>query len=320
MRASAHFAANRKRLAAKWTAIDQTDHDVARKPVPTFRHRGLAKAAVLLCATVWSDVAFADPPGRSLPPTIGRICNLIEAEADRNSLPRDFFARLIWKESRFDANAVSPVGAQGIAQFMPGTARLRGLANPFDIDQAIPASAKYLHDLRQGFGNLGLAAAAYNAGENRVSRWLSVGGFLPLETESYVLDIMGEPADTFTDRNYPGKFPPLDKDKPFAEACRLLPVIRSATIPMAAVNIKPWGVQVAGNFRRAAAIRQWQRIRGRFPALLKPYEPVVSRVRSPMGRAGVYAVRIGADDRATARDICSKLRGAGGFCVVMRNR
>ena len=94
---------------------------------------------------------------------------------------------------------VSPVGAEGIAQFMPGTAKMRGLANSFDIDQAIPASAKYLAEMKTGYGNLGLAAAAYNAGESRVSRWLTSGGFLPMETESYVFDIMGEPADKFTD-------------------------------------------------------------------------------------------------------------------------
>lgn len=283
--------------------------------------RDLAKAAMLLCATVWTaNAAFADPPGRTRPVTIGRICDLIETEADRNRVPRDFFARLIWKESRFDANALSPVGAEGIAQFMPGTAKLRGLADPFDIDQAIPASARYLGELKRNFGNFGLAAAAYNAGENRVSRWLVTGGFLPLETESYVLDIMGEPADTFTDRDYAGNFPPLGKGKPFAEACRMLPVIRSTTIPMARIVVKPWGVQVAGNFRRGAALNQWQRVRGEFPALLKSYEPVVSRVRTPMGRAGVYAVRIGADSRAAADRICTKLHTAGGFCVVMRNR
>ncbi len=320
MRTSAHLAAKWRHLAARCASFNQIVHNAVRKPVAAFRHHGLARAALLLCATVWSNAALADPPGRSLPPTIGRICNLIEAEADRNDLPRSFFARLIWKESRFDANAVSPVGAQGIAQFMPGTARLRGLADPFDIEQAIPASAKYLSDLKQSFGNLGLAAAAYNAGENRVSRWLAVGGFLPLETESYVLDIMGEPADAFTNRDHAGSFPPLKEGKPFGEACRMLPVIRSTTIPMADINIKPWGVQVAGNFRRAAAVSQWQRVKAQFPALLKSYEPVVSRVRTPMGRAGVYAVRIGADNRATADIICSKLRGAGGFCVVMRNR
>jgi soluble lytic murein transglycosylase-like protein len=282
--------------------------------------RSLAKAALLLCATVWSDLACADPPGRSLPTTIGRICDLIEKQADLNGVPRDYFARLIWKESRFDANALSPVGAEGIAQFMPGTAKLRGLADPFDIDQAIPASAKYLSYLKQNFGNFGLAAAAYNAGENRVSRWLATGGFLPLETESYVIDIMGEPADTFTKRDYAGNFPPLQKGKPFAEACRLLPIIRSATIPMAVINIKPWGVQVAGNFRRQAAVNQWQRVKGQFPALLSAYEPVVSRVRTPMGRAGVYAVRIGADSRSDADKICQKLHTAGGFCVVLRNK
>ena len=119
--------------------------------------------------------ALADPPGKNLPVTIGRICNLIQTHAGRNALPPDFFARLIWKESRFDPNAVSPAGAEGIAQFMPGTAAARGLANSFDVEQAITASAAYLGELRIGFGNLGLAAAAYNAGENRVSRWLSVG-------------------------------------------------------------------------------------------------------------------------------------------------
>ena len=67
---------------------------------------------------------------------IDRVCDLIEAHADQNGLPKDFFARLIWKESRFDPNAVSPVGAEGIAQFMPGTAKMRGLANSFDIEQA----------------------------------------------------------------------------------------------------------------------------------------------------------------------------------------
>ena len=89
---------------------------------------------------------------------------------------------------------------------------------------------------------------------------------------------------------------------------------------MATINIKPWGIQVAGNFRRAAAVRQWQRVEGRFPALLSSYEPVVSRVRTPRGRRGIYAVRIGADNASEADNICRKLRGAGGACIVLRNR
>ena len=280
----------------------------------------LRKAAVLLCGFICSGAALADPPGKvQRPVTIGRICHLIEIHADSHKLPRDFFARLIWKESRFDPDAESPAGAEGIAQFMPGTAKLRGLADPFDVEQAIPASARYLGELKRGYGNLGLAAAAYNAGEARVSRWLSSGGFLPLETEDYVLDIMGEPADNFAVPTYEGSVHPLDPKREFGEACRSLPVIMAGTVPMALIHVKPWGIQVAGNFRRAVSIRQWARLKGRFP-VLAAYEPVISRVWSPRGRRGIYAVRIGADSRGEANIICQKLRGVGGACMVLRNR
>lgn len=283
--------------------------------------RRLWKATLfLLLGLCWTGEALADPPQSAAKRLIGRVCDLIETQAEQNALPKDFFARLIWKESRFDPNAVSPVGAEGIAQFMPGTAKLRGLADPFDIEQAIPASAKYLAEMKVGYGNLGLAAAAYNAGENRVSRWLDSGGFLPMETESYVFDVMGEPVDKFSDTAYAGTIQPLDPKTSFAVACRRLPVIMSRTVAMASINVKPWGVQVAGNFRRSAAIGQWLRVRGRFPALLASHDPVASRVRTPIGRRGIYAVRIGADSRAEANGICNKLHSVGGACVVMRNR
>ena len=266
--------------------------------------------------------ANAEPSTALSPPPVtpGRICDLIHYHAGLNGLPPDFLARLIWKESRFDPNAVSPAGAEGIAQFMPGTAKMRGLSDSFDIEQAIPASARYLAEMRAGFGNLGLAAAAYNAGEGRVSRWLASGGFLPLETEDYVLDIMGEPADNFTDIAHQGTILPLDAKRSFLEACRSLRTIMSETVAMSSIVTKPWGIQVAGNFRRAAAIRQWQRIQARFSTLLADHDPVVSRVRTPRGRRGVYAVRIGADKRAEADAICRDLRRAGGACIVMRNR
>lgn len=283
-----------------------------------------AFAACLPCLTLlaWSGVAHADPPHThsARERLIGRVCDLIATQADRTGLPKDFFARLIWKESRFDPNAVSPAGAEGIAQFMPGTAKLRGLADPFDIGEAIPVSATYLAEMRAGYGNLGLAAAAYNAGEGRVSHWLNSGGFLPLETEDYVLDIMGEASDKFTDAAYQGTVHPLDKKMPFDVACRRLPVIEATVVAMATIPTRPWGVQVAGSFRRAAAIRQWQRLQGRFPALLSSYDPVVSRVRVGYARRGIYAVRIGADSRQVADNICRKLHGVGGSCIVRRNR
>ncbi|MCO5161642.1 MAG: lytic transglycosylase domain-containing protein [Mesorhizobium sp.] len=272
----------------------------------------------MFCFLVAAHPARAEP--EKPPITIDRICDLIWVHARVNRLPEDFFARLIWKESRFDPGAISPAGAEGIAQFMPGTAAMRKLADSFDPDLAIPASAKYLGELKARFGNLGLAAAAYNSGESRVSRWLSSGGFLPLETENYVLDIMGEPADVFADPAYAGKVRPLDSDRGFDAACRAMPATMSAVIPMASIHTKPWGIQVAGNFRRDAAIRQYQRIKGRLGKVLADHEPVVSRVRSPIGRRGIYAVRIGADSRREADEICLTLRAAGGSCVVTRNR
>jgi hypothetical protein len=282
--------------------------------------RGAFRAALLLSGILFAGSAYADPPGRNLPVTIGRICHLIERHARSEGLPPDFFARLIWKESRFDPNAVSPAGAEGIAQFMPGTAALRGLKDSFDVEQAIPASARYLGELKSSYGNLGLAAAAYNAGENRVSRWLSSGGWLPIETENYVLDIMGEPVDKFADVAYAGTIQPLDPKAGFFDACRRLPAIESTVIAMATVHVKPWGIQVAGNFRRSAAVRQWQRIQARYGELFAGHEAAVSRVRTPLGRAGIYAVRVGVDDRASADAICRKLRGSGGACIVVRNR
>lgn len=270
-------------------------------------------AAMLAALVAPASATTPDDPA-------ARICALIEANADAHGLPRDFLARLIWKESRFDADAVSPAGAQGVAQFMPETAIRRGLDDPFDIDKAIPASAKFLADLRKGFGNLGLAAAAYNAGEDRVSRWLAAGGFLPMETENYVHDITGEPADAFQDRAREAQARPLDPALPFGEACRKLPVIAAATVPMARIKPKPWGVQVAGNFRQSATLRAVDRVRAKFPDIFAGKEPVVSRVRTPMGRRGVFAARIGADSRSEADGICARLRSAGGACVVMRNR
>jgi hypothetical protein len=123
------------------------------------------------------------------------ICRLIESSALTESLPAAFLTRLIWQESSFRPNTISPAGAQGIAQFMPRTADERGLANPFDPEEAIPKAAKLLADFKQRFGNLGLAAAAYNAGPARVASWLAGHGNLPVETRDYVLTIAGLPVE-----------------------------------------------------------------------------------------------------------------------------
>jgi hypothetical protein len=119
------------------------------------------------------------------------IHDLIEAAAIGNDIPVWFLARLIRQESGFNPRALSPAGAMGIAQFMPATAAERGLTDPFDPVQAISKSAELLNELKGRFSNLGLAAAAYNAGPQRVQTWLSGRGGLPSETRSYVLAITG---------------------------------------------------------------------------------------------------------------------------------
>ena len=147
------------------------------------------------------DVAV-DPPPPPPKPVIHRsrqeVCDTLTKAAAKNDLPVPFFIRLLFQESRFKPGVVSRAGAQGIAQFMPETANSVGLDNPFDPLQAIPASARLLRDLFQQFGNLGLAAAAYNAGPKRIQDWLAKKGKLPQETQGYVKTITGRPVETWT--------------------------------------------------------------------------------------------------------------------------
>ncbi len=121
------------------------------------------------------------------------------------ALPVEFFARVIWQESRFDARAVSPKGAAGIVQFMPATASWHGLADPFDPIESLRHSAAYLRKLLNRFGNLGLAAAAYNAGPAQVSAWLTSHRPLPGETRNYVALVTGWTADEWASSSPPEK-------------------------------------------------------------------------------------------------------------------
>lgn len=279
-----------------------------------------------LAALTAAFVCFGPVTGRAFQGTLqedaghGAICGLIEREAERNGLPPAFFARLIWKESRFDPLAVSPKGAEGIAQFMPATAARRGLSNSFDPAEAVPASATYLAALRLQFGNLGLAAAAYNAGEARIDRWLVGASSLPLETEDYVRDITGEPAEVFIERRRQIRHEPLEPGRPFAEACvRMASIAGAGLAGLVQGPLKPWGVQVAGGYKRAAVMRRWDTIKRRHGSLIAGLPATVSRQKSPLGPKPIYAVRIGADSRTEANAICSRLRTAGESCVVKRN-
>jgi hypothetical protein len=147
---------------------------------------------------------LAPKPTAEPPRPISRagLCSTMVSVARANGLPTPFFANLIWQESGFNPRVVSAAGAQGIAQFMPETAKEYGLINPFDPIHALHAAGKFLNKLVAQFGNLGLAAAAYNAGPGRVSAYVARRRGLPEETRNYVIRITGKAADKWTSKKF----------------------------------------------------------------------------------------------------------------------
>ena len=253
----------------------------------------------------------------SQPVSTDSICSALAAAAAQNDLPTDFFARLIWQESRFDPAAVSRAGAQGVAQFMPGTANWRGLSNPFEPLEAIAQSAKLLRDLRREFGNLGLAAAAYNAGSRRVHEWLAGRRALPGETRAYVRIVTGYSPDEWV-RASPG-MDEMQSEK--TVPCREMAGLVAGT-PPAAINPTPiWGVELVGGTTDATALAAYSRLEQKYASILGGRQPYVVHHGLGRGSMGWAHVRVGADDRPSAEKLCADLRGAGvSYCEVQRTR
>jgi len=249
------------------------------------------------------------------------LCSAIERSAADFQLPPDFFARLIWRESRFRADALSYKGAEGIAQFMPGTAKLRGLRNSYDVLEALHKSAEYLGELRDRFGNLGFAAAAYNAGENGLSNYLS-GGSLPSETRAYVIGITSYSVDDWKSSAPEIAAPALDKTKTFLDSCVALAERRKLREPawQAEGTWMPWGVQIAAHANPDAARRLFFAAVGRLPAPLNAEQPLVMRQRDrSFGFRPRYVTRIARQTRDEANQLCAQIRKSNGTCLVFRN-
>jgi len=259
------------------------------------------------------------------------MCLMIESAARASNLPLEFFARVIWQESRFQPDAVGPVTrsggrAQGIAQFMPGTANERGLLDPFNPVQALPKSAEFLDELRQQFGNLGLAAAAYNAGPRRVQEWLAGTGGMPQETRNYVVAITGSTVEEWAAAGRSGKMP---APAPTSSCRELMALLKRAPNPFVAgleqhitlSAAKLWGVQLAAGFNRDKALAMYARAMKRLSAVIGDQDPsLLSSVMRSRGTRAFYQVRIGADTRPAADDLCNRIRKAGGACFVLKNR
>lgn len=285
------------------------------------------RALALLLLALAAPSARAEAPARAqaLPAASATLCGALEAASRRNGLPYAFFTRLIWQESRFDPFARSPAGAEGVAQFMPGTAAERGLADPFEPARALDESAAYLKELRQKFGNLGLAAAAYNAGPGRLGRWIAGTASLPAETIDYVRIVTGRSVSEWRGPFVGGEKPPsLDPEPGFSclafagDAGRRRAPAAAPDDPNAPPP-KPWAVILVGSFNKAAVLAEWQIVRAKFAETLAPLTPSVRRRHLGGLPAKKYIVQIESDDRASSNRLCKRLEGEGGNCVVLRN-
>jgi hypothetical protein len=268
-----------------------------------------------------SQSAPGDKPATpSKPPTADDICRAVEEDAAANGLPVEFFARVIWQESRFNALAVSRKGAQGIAQFMPATAGYRGLVDPFDPIEALKHSAGYLHDLQSQFGNLGLAAAGYNAGPARVSAWLAGRRPLPAETRNYVAIITGWTADEWASPSPPQTAETtIPQGVPCTQLANLILAPKEEAQRIASY-VPRWGMQLAANWSESRAWATYRRVQKQYAVLIGDREPVVLHARGAgFGSATRYEIRIADDDRGYLEKFCRKLIAAGGACVVLRN-
>ncbi|GJD45442.1 hypothetical protein AFCDBAGC_3315 [Methylobacterium cerastii] len=309
----------------------------------------LSALAVLLLATP----AHALPSDGATETVEQALCRLIEGAARARDLPVPFLTRLIWRESAFRVGVVSPVGAQGVAQFMPGTARERGLVDPFDPEQAIPHAAHLLADLKRQFGNLGLAAAAYNGGPGRVTNWLAGSGGLPTETRAYVLAITGAPPEDWRGGAARIEMGPPEggettggaaklaetkpaetkareaaKADPAPEPQTCLQVTASLRIPSRGDRFAiganegpaaPWGIQLAGNFSKSLALATFSRARATYAKVIGEVRPMIigTRLRN-RGTRAFYRIRIPAESRQAADGLCGRIRSVGGACIVLR--
>jgi len=289
--------------------------------------------ALLLTATSLTAQEAAETSGRASIPSKNEaprhvqhsVCLLLESAARANGLPVEFFVRLIWQESRFRATAIGPSTrsgrhALGIAQFMPTTAAERNLLDPFNPIEALPKAAEFLKDLRSQFGNLGLAAAAYNAGPGRVRAWMAGGASMPAQTRAYVEAVTGNTIDEWAAAR------DIEAKAERGESCETLmatlkepPTTFLAALQQHVVTgaIQPWGAILGSHRSRPEILDRYAALQRRFAEVLTGRDPIVLERRP--GSLPRYQVRVGAESRAAANDICRKIHRAGGDCVVLRN-
>ncbi|HET8847023.1 MAG TPA: lytic transglycosylase domain-containing protein [Ktedonobacteraceae bacterium] len=160
---------------SRWIDFQQTGLQVAAQQTQVASTTHIVPAQLTLSHSEYVAIAQQDATDAGIPPT--------------------YFVRQIQLESGFNPNAVSPSGALGIAQFMPGTAAGLGI-DPMDPIQALKGAARMMANLYHQYGDYSKALAAYNAGSANLNNaiqscganWLSC---MPGQTQNYVATIMG---------------------------------------------------------------------------------------------------------------------------------
>lgn len=146
---------------------------------------------------IWPQVMYSGKysyrswkPGPWKPVPHPQLESLIQKYAGRHGVDPSLVRAVMRHESGFNANAVSPKGATGLMQLMPGTAALMGVNNPFDPEQNIAGGVGYLRRCLDRFAhNVPLAVAAYNAGPESVARYGTVPPYT--ETQTFVQNVLG---------------------------------------------------------------------------------------------------------------------------------
>ena len=148
---------------------------------PDYIRRVLPAVAAPTAAGAPGSTVSATSVGLSASTPFGA---LFASAGARHGVDPKLLALMAERESGFDPKAVSPAGAQGLMQLMPGTARGLGVTDPFDPAQAIDGAARLMRSNLDAFGSVDLALAAYNAGGGNVRHY---GGVPPFpETQAYV--------------------------------------------------------------------------------------------------------------------------------------
>lgn len=170
--------------------------------------------------------------------TRAQLIDLVARTAAQFGIDQSIALAQIQAESNFNPNARSPVGAQGIAQFMPGTWARFGSGSPFDPEAAMQAWGRYMAYILGLYGwNYGYALAGYNWGENRstLKQGYAAGKDvlslnLPAETRNYVTKILGSQAAAIIPTNASDASQPFDDGAPADNSGLFLPIVIGAVL------------------------------------------------------------------------------------------